>query len=149
MSLRRLLKWHYFTVMSNEHAQIDDSGGIDRKLGYVVKNLNLQGNLQATLVSSSKGRNDIVTKYNLAEFETYYTIYHKYSPENLDYNFTPGNRVIINKNPRKQITENMINAEGSSSLRMFQVIGCREPVALRVRFEFYEMYLVEIHRFTF
>lgn len=129
--------------MTNEHAGIDSSGAIQRKLSYLVKYPNLQGNLQATLVSSSKGRNDIVEKYNLAEFETYYTIYHKYNPE--DYVIGTENRIYIRKDPRKQLTESMISSQ-DTRIRSFQVIGCREPVAKRSSLEFYEMYLKEIFR---
>jgi hypothetical protein len=140
-----MLKWHYFTVMSNEFAGKEESGAVQRKGGYVVKYLNLQGNLQATLVSSSKGRNDLITRYNLSEFETYYTLYHNLSPES--YEFGSDCRIIIHKNPKKQITENMIFSQ-DRLLRCYELIGMREPVALRSRLELYEMYLKEVHRWS-
>jgi hypothetical protein len=145
MSLRRLLKWHRFSVMSNEHAGKETSGAVARKSGYLIQHLNLYGNLQATLVSSSKGRNDIVEKYNIAEFETYYTIYHSYPSET--YDFGTDHRVIIHKNPKKPLTQSMILSQ-DSLCRIFKVIGVREPVGKRSNLELYEMYLVQIHRVT-
>jgi hypothetical protein len=145
MSLKRLLKWHYFSVMTNEHVGKDSSGAVDRKNNYLPKWLNLQGNLQATLVSSSKGRDDVVKKYNLAEFETYYTIYHELPPET--YDFGTNNRILIHKNPKLQITEAMIFSQ-DSLIRVYELIGVREPVALRTRLNLYEMYLRQVHRWS-
>ncbi len=140
-----MLKWHYFSVMSNDGAGLDNSGAVDRKGGYSLIHLNLQGHLQATLVSSSKGRNDLIEQYNLQELETYYTIYHKYPPET--YEFSPATRILIHKNPRKQLTASQIFGD-DSLVRTYDFIGTREPVALRSRLEFYEMYLKEVHRWS-
>jgi hypothetical protein len=145
MSLARMLRWHFFSVQTNEFATTDKTGALDRKHGHALILRNLQGQLQATLSSSSKGRNDTIQKYNLNELETYYTLYHRYTP---DYHqFGPNCRILIHKDPRKQLSESEINGE-AVNVRLFEFIGIREAVGLRVRFKLFEMYLKEIHRKT-
>lgn len=139
MSLKQLLKWHYFSIQTNEFAGIGDSGAINRKDGWQLEHENLRCNLQATLSSTSKGRDDTIQKYGIKELEIYFTLFHNY--DNIIFN--ENRRILVHRNPKLPV--DIIN--GKSDIRIMEFIGAREPVAIRARgLTLFECYLRQIFR---
>lgn len=138
MSLKFLLKWHFFSVQTYEFATQDLSGGIDRKQGKIIIHENLRGNLQAYNTSMDQTRDDL----GKVEAEITHRLFHNNSVLQL----TTIHRILINKNnPRHPITDFSDNS--SDDVRYFKVIGAdREPVALRGRKTIFEVNLKEIFR---
>jgi len=137
MALKALLRWHYFTVQTIEAAPIDQGGAVNRSsAGYVTKYTDIKGHLQSTLTSSSKGRNDVVVKFGLREFEIYWTLYHNnIEIQNI---LNSGHRILIHKDPRKPLPGD------KTLIRIFEVISAREPVAIRGKKTLFEVYLKEV-----
>ncbi len=124
MSLRQLLKWHYFSIQTNEGAGKDTSGAFNRKDHQQFTHKNLKGHLQASMSNRSQG--SVIREYSKLELETTHILFHKFT----DLNLSPGEKVLVNKtNPKKQITD----FNDPSDIRIFNVIDNREPVALRQR----------------
>lgn len=143
MSLISLLKWHKFTVQTNEYAAQSVTGSIQRKDAWInVPNaLNINGHLQNTIESGKRGKDNTILEYGIRELEIYWTIFHNHvflSEIPVD----TGHRILVHKNPRSPI-----DLSKPEDIRVFEVISAKEPVSLRQRgLTLFEIYLKQIFR---
>ncbi len=140
MSLKALLRWHYFTLQTSEFAGKDTSGAFNRKDSWLNEEngVNIKGHLQSTPTSSGRGKDDVITRFGKEEFEHYYTLFHN----NTKLNISPDKRILVYKNPKKPI----LDFNDKANIRTFLVIGVKEPVIIRGQKTIFEVYLKEIFR---
>lgn len=141
MSLRTLLKWHKFTVQTNQYAAQSETGSIQRKDAWITLDnaLNIHGHLQNTVEGGKRGKDNTILEYGIRELEIYWTIFHKHK---FLAEIGPGHRILVHVDPRLPIDFNK-----PEDIRIFEVISPREPVALRQRnLTLFEVYLKQIFR---
>ena len=144
MSLRKLLRWHYWTLQTNDCATPDKSGAFDRRSSWLITNLNLRGNVQATATSSNAaGKDDTIILYGMREVLLFYTIFHNY--DNIV--FSPSNRILVHIDPRQKIEANCNTiVTAKENIRVFEFLSAREPVALRGKKKLFELYIKQTYR---
>jgi len=136
MALKKLLKWHRFSLQTNEFVVKDDTGSLNRKDGWITTHENLHGHLQ--VARSNSRRDNTVDYYGIVEQEISHILFHNYASLDIKENY----RILVNKsNPKFVISDFEVNSE----IRIFQFVGNREPVSLR-RLTLFELYLKEITR---
>lgn len=135
MSLHQLLRWHRFTVQTNEHA-VNQDGAIDRKGGWVTLYENLYGHLQAV----EGKRSEEVLDYHIKEFEVKYILFHSHTK--LFIRDITSYRILTWIDPRKKIN----NYTDINNIRIFKGISAKEPVAIRGSKTIFEIYLEEVLR---
>ena len=133
MSLSKLLKWHYFTVQTNEGTANQD-GALNRKDGWANLYINLKGHLQA--IPSAK--NDEVLDYNIKELCFRYILFHNY----IDREISSNKRILVWSNPKLPI----VDFNDKVNIRVFKIISLKEPVALRGKKTLFEIELEETVR---
>lgn len=143
MSLKGLLRWHYFSVQENitRETQLSD-GSLDRKNSWLTCAQNLNGNIQ----SYSQIRDDRVMDYAQEEWERRYIIFHEETTVpvgGIDTYIKLNMRVLVHQNPKTKLTFDGVGDVTTSSddVRIFKIISNKEPVALRER----NLTLFELH----
>lgn len=139
MSLRSLLKRHYFSVQTNIHTGRDSAGALKLRDDWATIHENLQCHLQAVSSSSSKGRNDVITTFGKPELELSHVIWHNSTTLDL----SASHRLLIAKNAEEQI--DFTTTLTKDDLRIFDVVSPREPVVFRqIRSKtLFEIYLMQ------
>ena len=143
MSLLSLLRWHKFTVQTNQYATQSETGSIQRKDAWITieNGLNIRGHLQNTIESGRKGKDNTILEYGIRELELYWTIFHNHVFLH-ELPIGTGHRILIHNNPRLSI-----DLSKPEFIRTFEVISAKEPVSLRQRgLTLFEVYLKQIFR---
>lgn len=136
MSLFRLLRWHRFTIQTNEFA-VNQGGAIDRRGGWINEFENLYCQLQAV----STNKNDERLDYHIAELEVKYILFHNYTDKYNKQN-VKNKRILVWADPRLPITD----FTDKVNIRVFNIISDKEPVAKRGSKTIFELYLEEVLR---
>lgn len=147
MSLRQMLRQNRWSIQVNDFAVRNETGSIDRKEGWVTTYQNLLGNVQSTVTTSAKGKDDTIKTYNKVELESFYTIFHNY----VNIIFNTNMRFLVHHNPTKKITfltdgQVDLNIHKTDEIRIFEFVGIREPVGKRNKLGHFELYMKQIFR---
>lgn len=131
MSLQKLLKWHYFTVQTNE-GTVNDGGALTRKHGW----LNLYENLRGHLQTVPSQRNDENLQFHRKTVEVHNILFHGYTDKEIATN----KRILVWNNPKLPIE----HWDDIPNIRIFNIISIKEPVALRGNKTLFELHLEEV-----
>ncbi len=144
MSLRKLLKWHFFSVQTIEHAGRDQAGAVNRRDGWITTHENLNGHLQAQMSSTSKGRDDVIFDYGKPELEISHVLWHN----NVALELSSQHRIIFNTNPERQI--DFTTTLTKDNVFIMDVVSPREPVIKRRASSktLFEIFLKKADRWT-